>query len=174
MVAAIANLQSIRTSGRGFPLDINTVLDQWGVSYRDSVRYVDPADRILARYEEPCAASMHFPCDEELERHGVDLKALATVISTGNITGPEVGELFTSLKAGDIDAEQFNDAVCAKLLPKSHNLSAQDAATAAFHMPDILEARMVHDDPIDQALHLKGTEFCPCGVEYHDHEHAVA
>lgn len=172
-MVAIASL-NVRTSGRGFPRDVNAVLEQWGESLRNSARFVDAVDHLLARYETPCPESMHFPCDEELERHGVDLQRLATVLHCNAVSGAEVGALFADLKAGRIDAEQFDDALCAKLLPRNHNLCAEDAATAAYHLPDVIQAALVHpDDLLDQALHLKGEEFCSCGVEYHEHGHGI-
>jgi hypothetical protein len=161
------SMLNVRPSVSGFPVDMSSVNALWVGSIIDQHRFRSHQDRILARYETPCADGEFFPCEERLAALGINVNSLATCLDEGTITAERVAELVADLESGRITAEEFDDTVSLTLVPASAiaTLGSADAATYAAHMPDVLEAARIHpDDHIDRALHSKG--LCSCHVEF--------
>lgn len=153
------SMLNIPKTRRGFPVDMSVINDLWVSSILETNRFRTVQDRILARYESVGADGEFYPSEERLAELGVNLNSLATCLDTRTISAERVGELVADLEAGRIDAEQFDDTVALTLVPAGLDLSAEDALTAASHLPDVLTAaRMYPNDHLERALYAQGLD----------------
>lgn len=164
------NLLEVR-SRREFPRDVDAVVGaMWSTSILERFRFASDhhmsaeATRALNLHEPVGPESIYFPDREGLLAMGIDDQKLATALDENRISPCEVGEMVDDIAAGRMTAAEFNDHINGLL-----GISDDDLATAAAHMPDVMDALRCHPaggafSMIDRALHTQG--LCSCHVHF--------